>query len=292
MAEKEAAEIRVIKRGKSHAGHHGGAWKVAYADFMTAMMAFFLVMWIVGLSQNIKEAVAGYFNDPVGFMKAVQGGKSPFGVSDLDKGGPGAKPKEQTAERVRLAKTKQAIENIIAETPELKQVKKFVDIKLVNEGLEIDLLDAEKSLFFDSGSAKVKPATKQLLARLSQELRKLPNKVIIEGHTDNRPLARTDGYTNWELSADRANSARQIMEGSGLKQNQIDQVRGYAATHPRNPAHPESFTNRRVSIIVVMDGMGEVPAVGTAVDKAVGANAKTVKMDMNSSDPIGISGSK
>lgn len=281
----------MIKRGKAHAGHHGGAWKVAYADFMTAMMAFFLVMWISGMSQNIKEAVAGYFKDPVGFMSAVNGGKSPFSVSNLDKGGPGTKPKEQAAERVRLAKTKQAIENIIAATPEFKEVKKYVEIKLVNEGLEIDLLDAEKSLFFDSGSAKIKPATKQLLARLSEELRKLPNKVIIEGHTDSRPLARTDGYTNWELSADRANRARQIMEGSGLRQKQIDQVRGYAATHPRDPAHPEHFSNRRVSIIVVMDGMGEVPAVGTAVDKAVGTSSKGVQSGIDSSDPIGMSGS-
>ncbi|MCE5323749.1 OmpA family protein [bacterium] len=288
MAEKEAAEIRVIKRGKSHAGHHGGAWKVAYADFMTAMMAFFLVMWIVGLSQNIKQSVAGYFQDPVGFMKAVQGGKAPFCVSDLDKGGPGTKPQEAAADRVRLAKTKQTLENIVAGTPEFKNIKQYVDIRLVNEGLEIDLLDAKESMFFDSGSAKVKPATKQLLGRLSQELTKLPNNVIIEGHTDNRPLARSDGYTNWELSADRANSARQIMESCGLREKQIDQVRGYAATHPRDSAHPESYTNRRVSIIVVLKGMGEVPTVGTAVDKAIGTKTKAI----DSSDPVGISGSK
>lgn len=251
MAEKATSEIRVIKRGKSHAGHHGGAWKVAYADFMTAMMAFFLVMWIVGLSQNVKSAIAGYFQDPVGFMKAVESGKKPFGVTGLDNGGVGAKKQDDFGDRARLQKTKQTIEQIVAGAPEFKNIKKSVDIQLVKEGLKIDLLDAKESYFFDSGSAKIKPATKILLDRISEELKKLPNKVIIEGHTDNRPLARTDGYTNWELSADRANAARRLMENAGISNNQIDQVRGYAATHPRDPSNPAHFSNRRVSIIVI-----------------------------------------
>lgn len=258
MADKNAAaQIRIIKKGRGHGGHHGGAWKVAYADFVTAMMAFFLVMWIVGLNTNIKQAIAGYFKDPVGFMKEVRAGNSPFKVPAAD-GKPGGSssqiktPENDAQERGRLAQAKKMIEKMIADSPEFKDLKGYIDIKMVNEGLKIELIDAKQSLFFDSGSAHVKPATRHLLSRISEELRKLPNNVIIEGHTDNRPLARADGYTNWELSADRANSARQIMEGSGLRKNQVDQVRGYAATHPRDPKNPGHFSNRRVSIIVVM----------------------------------------
>ena len=127
-----------------------------------------------------------------------------------------------------------------------------MDIQLVNEGLRIDLLENKESLFFDAASAKVKPNTRHLLALITRELKRLPNKVIIEGHTDSLPLSRGDGYTNWELSADRANAARQVMEFAGMKTTQIAQVRGYAATQPRNPKDPTHFSNRRVSIIVVM----------------------------------------
>lgn len=253
MAEKKAvAEIRIIKRGKAHAGHHGGAWKVAYADFVTAMMAFFLVMWIVGLSTDIKQAIAGYFKDPAGFMQAVKSGNAAFKTLGMDPKGADENPPQPNdeQERNRLAQAKKMIEKIIEGSPEFKDLKGFIDIKMVNEGLKIELLDAKQSLFFDSGSANVKPATRHLLSRMAGELGNLPNKVIIEGHTDSRPLNR-GSYTNWELSADRANAARHIMEGTGLKQGQIDQVRGYAATHPRDPKNPAHFSNRRVSIIVV-----------------------------------------
>jgi chemotaxis protein MotB len=291
LTDKAAAQIRVVKKGKSHGGHHGGAWKVAYADFVTAMMAFFLVMWIVGLSQDVKQAVAGYFKDPVSFMKAVESGKMPFGVSGLDKDEVGSKPAEDSADRSRLEKTKQVIENIIAQAPEFKQLKQFVDIKLVDEGLEIDLLEARESLFFDSGSAKIKPSTKSLLAKVSEELGKLPNNVIIEGHTDSRPLARQDNYTNWELSADRANSARRIMESTGLRPKQVDEVRGYAATHPRVPSNPEHFSNRRVSIIVVTKGRGSAPV--SPINAHASAESiihhEAPRKVLDPSNPIGIS---
>jgi len=253
MAEK-SAEIRVIKRKHGHAGHHGGAWKVAYADFVTAMMAFFLVMWIVGLSANVKQAIAGYFKDPTAFMAAANSGKDPFKVSEapggihLKEGGEG----NAAEERHKLESVKQTIEKMVASTPEFKELGKHVDIKLVPEGLRIDLLEAKEALFFDSGSAKVKPATRHLLALIAGELKRLPNKIIVEGHTDSRPLNRTDGYTNWELSADRANSARMVMYSAGMPDAQFAQVRGYAATQPRDPKNPTHFSNRRVSIVVVM----------------------------------------
>lgn len=251
----DGAEIRIIKKKNSHSGHHGGAWKVAYADFVTAMMAFFLVMWIVGLSDNVKQAIAQYFKDPIAFKEMVASGNAPFSVSALPGSVMEQPLKQHDGERKRLEQAKETIENMVSETPEFKDLKKHVDISMTDEGLKIDLLEAKESLFFDSGSASVKPSTKHLLALVGSELRKLPNKIIVEGHTDSRPLARADGYTNWELSADRANSARHVLTSAGLADKQIAQVRGYAATQPRDPANPAGFTNRRVSIIVVISDM-------------------------------------
>lgn len=254
--EKASAEIRIVKKRKSHGGHHGGAWKVAYADFVTAMMAFFLVMWIIGLNQNVRDSVSSYFKDPQGFMEAVESGNAAFKLSALEgnKGGSKPGPTGNEAERAGLEAAKKTIEKMVSGAPEFKNLKQYVDIKLTNEGLKIDLLEAKESLFFDSASARVKPEARQLLSRIAKELSKLPNKIIIEGHTDSRPLARTDGYTNWELSADRANSARKVMEDAGLNEKQIAQVRGFAATQPRDPLHPAHFSNRRVSIVVVLSG--------------------------------------
>ncbi len=253
MAEKTAG-IRIVKRKSGHEGHHGGAWKVAYADFVTAMMAFFLVMWIVGLNQNIKEAIAGYFKDPTAFMEAVAKGNAPFSISSMAGGGKSAlpPPKSESEDRQNLQRAKETIEKIVGEAPELSELKKYMDIKLVDEGLRIDLLEVKESLFFDSASARIKPSTMRLLKLMAAELGKLPNQIVVEGHTDCRPLNRADGYSNWELSADRANSARRAMENAGLHSNQVAQVRGYAATQPRDPSNPAHFSNRRVSIVVMM----------------------------------------
>lgn len=241
---------------------------MAYADFVTAMMAFFLVMWIVGLSDNaVKQAVAGYFKDPTGFMKAVESGNAPFKVSDKSGGPQKSVPSKGSGEeRKRLEQAKKQIEEMVAKTPEFKELSKYINIKTVNEGLRIDLLEAKESLFFDSGSAKVKPGTVRLLSQISAQLEKLPNNVIVEGHTDSRPLNRSDGYTNWELSADRANSARKVVETAGLEASKVAQVRGYAATQPRDPDHPESFANRRISIIVMMSDAMRLQQLGQGSD--------------------------
>jgi chemotaxis protein MotB len=251
-AGKEAAEVRIVKKGKQgHGGHHGGAWKVAYADFVTAMMAFFLVMWIMGLSQEVKSSVAGYFKDPVGFMKAVRAGNAPFETPNSKPGGNPAKPDPfDPWDRKRLAAAKEILEKIVASSPEFSQLKNHVDIKLTNEGLQINLLETRESMFFDAASAKIKPATRALLAKIASELRKMPNRIVIEGHTDPRPLSRgTPEYTNWELSADRANAARRVMEPL-LLPRQIEEVRGYADRRPRDVKNPTHFSNRRVTIMV------------------------------------------
>ncbi len=258
MADKNndiPAEIRVVKKKNGgHEGHHGGAWKVAYADFVTAMMAFFLVMWIVGLSDNVREAVAAYFEDPVKFMESVKNGDSPFSVQDALAPGDGSgmeTPAMEFLEKAKLAKAKKKLEKMVAENPEFEKIKDYVKIKLVAEGLRVDLVEGKENLFFDSGCARIKPETKKLLGKMAQEFGTLNSKIIIEGHTDSRPLARADGYTNWELSADRANSARRVMQGSGLKKDQVAQVRGYADTRPRNKEDTTHFSNRRVSIVVL-----------------------------------------
>jgi len=281
---KETAQIRVVKRKKQQAGHHGGAWKVAYADFVTAMMAFFLVMWLVGLNASVKEAVAAYFKDPGGIGKAVSGGKAPFEI-DKSTGGlhNGKNAASEAAERSKIEQAKRAIEEMITSTPDFKELGKHVDIQMVPEGLRIDLLEDKESMFFDSGSAKVKPATTRLLAQIAVELKKLSSKVILEGHTDSRPLGRKDGYTNWELSSDRANSARHVFEAAGMPESQITQVRGYAATQPRDPKNPTHFSNRRVSIVVVTNSalrqqqLGQSAEIRMPVSESVAMPAGVTK---------------
>lgn len=254
MAPKQkpsSGEIRIIKKHKKHEAHHGGAWKVAYADFVTAMMAFFLVMWITGMSQEVKASVAGYFKDPTAFMKSVRAGNAPFAVPTDKQNNKIASKMNKMQERAKFEETKKSIQKMVAETPEFKKIKKYVEIKLTDEGLKIDLMEDQQSIFFDAASARVKPEAAHLLSLVATELKKLPNKVIIEGHTDSRPLSRADGYTNWELSADRANSARQVMSAVGLSDSQIAQVRGCAATEPRDPKNPTAPSNRRVTIVLV-----------------------------------------
>jgi chemotaxis protein MotB len=242
--------IIVKKKGHGKHGHHGGAWKVAYADFVTAMMAFFLVMWIVGQSEDVKAGVAGYFRDPGAFSEGgrgvlpgaengTTGGGQPMGMTDLE----AAKSAlEQAAEEIRRA---------LAALPEFEDVKDQVEITLTDEGLRIELREAPDDGFFDSGSATVKPSTVAMLQVIAAQLGALPNKVAVEGHTDSRPYSVDSGtYTNWELSADRANAARRILEGSGTQQGQIEAVRGYADTRLRKPDDPLDAGNRRISIIV------------------------------------------
>ena len=261
MANSEQPIIIVKKKG-GHGGHHGGAWKVAYADFVTAMMAFFLVMWIVGLSKPTRIAIAEYFRDPVGFMKNTHGGKSPISDSADSKPNEGTSapviPKDggrlnelqlkALASEFRLVE--EAIKRDMEKTPEFRSLKDSVNIQLTDEGLRIELIEKTSSLFFDSGKADIKERTSHLLRVIAQELGKLSSPVVIEGHTDSQPLRGANGYSNWELSADRANAARRAMDGHGLRPNQVMAVRGYADRKLRVVDNPKHFSNRRVSILV------------------------------------------
>jgi chemotaxis protein MotB len=250
-----AQPIIVKKKKAGHHGHHGGAWKVAYADFVTAMMAFFLVMWLVGQSKAVKSAVAGYFRDPGIFDQQKSNGPIAGGDLRLDpEAAPPSDPASPNAlaagEKAALEETAKRIKDRLAESPDLRSLGKQIEITITRDGLRIELVDAEKQTFFASGSAAPAAGTEKVLELIAKELGQLPNSIVIEGHTDSRPYATTDLYSNWELSADRANAARRVMERSGLRTAQVRGVRGYADRQLRVQDAPLDARNRRVSVIV------------------------------------------
>jgi len=260
---KNQQPVIVVKKKGGHGGHHGGAWKVAYADFVTAMMAFFLVMWLVGQSPKVKEAVGGYFRDPVGFSNktgkgTLDGGSSPVKSMKFEKADAEKKREE---EKQKLSTAGDKIRETISQSTEMAKLKDFVEIQMTDEGLRIQLIDAsansDSAIFFDIASPILKPKAIQLLTAISQELGGLPNRIVIEGHTDARPFHSSNDYSNWELSADRANSARRLMESSGLKAKQVLQIRGEADTQLRYASNPEDPRNRRVDIIVLNEAYEE-----------------------------------
>jgi chemotaxis protein MotB len=243
--------IIVKKKGQGHHGHHGGAWKVAYADFVTAMMAFFLVMWLVNQSPQVKAAVAGYFRDPGVFETTRGGGVLPGGAEGLKETGvtPAAQANDVKTAQAILERTAEHLREALRNTPSLKSLEDQIEITVTAEGLRIELLETAKNSFFEVGSAELRPETVQLLAIISKELGTLGNKIALEGHTDSRKYVQS-AYGNWELSSDRANSARRAMEKFGLRRGQINAVRGFADTQLRTPEQPLDARNRRISIVV------------------------------------------
>jgi len=250
--------IRIVKKKSGHGGHHGGAWKVAYADFVTAMMALFIVLWIVGQSKQVKEYVAQYFKDPGAFMENTKGG----GVFEFNKLLVGDRVMEEALKRqqdsLHLQAMAQEILKELGDKQGLAKLAEQVKVEIVREGLRIELLDQSESFFFDVGTATLKPDAIALLKIIAEEVSGLPNHLIIEGHTDSRPYSTADGYTNFELSADRANSARRVLVRNGVPHARFDEIRGYADTRLKNPADPMDVTNRRISIVVkFLTGGGE-----------------------------------
>ncbi len=243
--------IRIVKKKVMAHGHHGGAWKVAYADFVTAMMALFIVLWIVGQSKQVKEYVANYFKDPGAFFENTKGGGA-FEKSDMKVG---ERVTEEFLKRQeeQMKEMAQKIMHEISKSPTLASLSKQIKIEMVKEGLRIELVDQSQSFFFDVGTANMKQEAVDLLGVISKELSTIKNKVVVEGHTDSRPYARKDGYSNFELSADRANSARRVLMSKGLTGGQVVEVRGYADSKLRNVNDPYDLTNRRISILVKYD---------------------------------------
>ncbi|MGD0891322.1 MAG: flagellar motor protein MotB [Terracidiphilus sp.] len=233
----EAQEIIIVKKKSGHGGHHGGAWKVAYADFVTAMMALFIVLWMMNASKEVQEAVGGYFKDPRGNSKMVGSNKNGGGVYVALK-------KED------LAKLKEQLEKSIHRLDPNNKLKGQIEITITDEGLRIELMESEKGTFFELGSPKPTLALTELLQLLSSELSKLPNRISIEGHTDSTPYSQVKTYDNWDLSSDRANAARRLMQEEGIRRDQISQVRGFADQRLRVPQNPQDPSNRRISLIV------------------------------------------
>jgi chemotaxis protein MotB len=248
MSVPKTGDVIIIKKkGHGHHGHHGGAWKVAYADFVTAMMAFFLVMWIVGQSKEVRAGVAAYFRDPIGVSQGrglLPGAKQGTTGEQQE-----AAPTVEAANAALENAAKQLRERLRA-LPDFDKLKDRIEIRITAEGLLIELHDDAKSGFFDTGSAVVKPETRELLQVIGKELGEFGHQVVVDGHTDKAPYSTTDGYTNWELSADRANAARHVLQDSGITSEQVEAVRGYADTKLRFPDKPLDAGNRRISILV------------------------------------------
>jgi chemotaxis protein MotB len=231
------APIIVIRKKNAHGGHHGGAWKVAYADFVTAMMALFIVLWLLNCSKQVQDAVGGYFKDPTGTSKKVG--------SDMVGAG-----QNFIVSKDNMAELKEELQRAVREVPNFDKLKNHIIMTVTNEGLRIELTESAKGTFYDLGSPKLNEDGQDLLRVLAQELGKLPNKIAIEGHTDSKPYAKGSNYGNWELSADRANTARRLMQENGLGENQVTQVRGFGDQLPLLPAAPLDPSNRRISLIV------------------------------------------
>jgi chemotaxis protein MotB len=263
--------IIIIKKKGAHGGHHGGAWKVAYADFVTAMMALFIVLWLMNSSQKIQLAVGGYFKDPSGTAKKVGTGLAGTGEN------------LQLAKQ-DMAKLKVELQKSIQSITELDKLKKNIEMTVTAEGLRIELLESAKGTFFDSGSSALNTSGQELLELLAVELGKVPNHLSVEGHTDAKPFTGKRSYSNWELSADRANAARRLMQQSGLRLDQVSQVRGFADQRLRNLKDALDPSNRRISIIVQYVSSNTDEAESPAVDtkesgdgnpSADGANAES-----------------
>ena len=243
----------IIKRTGGHAGHHGGAWKVAYADFVTAMMSLFIVLWLMGSSEKVKQAVSGYFNDPKGTGKLL--GTLMTGT------GTGVTVAQVSTDE--LQKLKDKLEQEIKARKELEKLSKQIEITITPEGLRIELIEGKDGTFYEMGSAKLSASGQELLSLLAKELKTLPNSLLIEGHTDSTPYSSDAGYSNWDLSADRANAARRLMQQDGVRVNQVTQVRGYADQMLRMKNNPTDPSNRRVSILVKNDNES-VPTLSAA----------------------------
>jgi chemotaxis protein MotB len=244
--------IIVIKRVSGHGGHHGGAWKVAYADFVTALMALFIVLWLMGSSEQVKKAVAGYFNDPKGTGGLLGTTMSGTGEAAIS-----------SATTSQLQQLKDKLEQEIKARKELEKLSKQIEMTITPEGLRIELIEGKDGTFFQSGGARLSDSGQELLALLAAELKTLPNSLLIEGHTDATPYSSDAGYSNWDLSADRANSARRLLQQDGVRSDQVTQVRGYADQMLRVKNNPTDPSNRRVSILVKNDNES-VPTLSAA----------------------------
>ena len=267
--------IKRVKKG-GHAAH-GGAWKIAYADFVTAMMAFFLLMWLLGsTAEGDKKGIADYFNSPLKVSllgggtgsgdssSVVRGGGTDLSRTDgqVKKGDIEAqhktvqlqalKAQQRRAEAARLESLKQKVEQVLAASPKLAAMKSQIRLDMTRDGLRIQIVDEQNRPMFDSGSAVVKPYMRELLREIGAVLAEVPNRLTLEGHTDAQPFGAGErGYSNWELSSDRANASRRELIAGGLPEDRTLRVQGLASSVLFDPKDSQGAVNRRISIIVM-----------------------------------------
>jgi chemotaxis protein MotB len=275
---KDKRPIIVKRAAKKHHGHHGGAWKVAFADFMTAMMAFFMVLWIMGMDSDAKELIEGYFSNPVGFKKAYGGGMNPISSGNAPQNADLKRIAlmSREAQRARFIATIEQLELRLQDMPELASLNDQIEIVITSEGLRIELIDGSaREMFFELGSAQMLAPARAAVEIIGQELAKLPNPIVLEGHTDAAQYG-SQRYSNWELSVDRANSARRGLLAAGVVAARVSEVRGYADRQLRVANDPLDSANRRVSILLPFTeadptpGAGPVPLPMPAIPTASG----------------------
>ncbi len=280
MAPRGGKKIIVVrKKIVGGGGHHGGSWKVAYADFVTAMMAFFMVMWILGMDDKTKQAIEGYFSNPVGYKKGYGAGSSPLstGTAPNNVQNTPMRMLVRANEEKSFQQIRQSILQKLAASDSLKALDANVEVQVTNEGLRIELVETlEGDFYFPIGSARMKSATMLTLQLIARELVTLQHPVVLEGHTDGARFGAAGSYGNWELSADRANAARRVLESSGLGDGRIVEVRGYAATKPRVYNNPMSPANRRISVLLPfsrpIEGSSSAEALATEKRDSMVAN--------------------
>ena len=266
--------IKRVKKG-GHAAH-GGAWKIAYADFVTAMMAFFLLMWLLGsTTEGDKKGISDYFGSPL--KVSMAGGSGSGDSSSVVKGGgtdltrtngqvkagdveaqrrslqlKALKADQRRAEKARLEALKKKVEDVLAANPKLAALESQIRLEMTRDGLRIQIVDDQNRPMFDSGSAVVKPYMRELLREIGGVLTEVPNRLTLEGHTDAQPFGSGErGYSNWELSSDRANASRRELGTGGLPDDRVLLVQGLASSVPFDASDPRSPANRRISIIVM-----------------------------------------
>jgi chemotaxis protein MotB len=251
---KPGAKIIVVKKKvKGHGGHHGGSWKVAYADFVTAMMAFFMVMWILGMDQQLRQAIEGYFSNPIGYKKGYSGGATPISS--------GASPASVKTNAVFLASheyQRKKFDEVASElrtkvdsVAQIGSLKAKVEIIVTDAGLRIELIeDGTGDALFPIGSAQLTDQGRNTIRIIAEELTHLENPISIEGHTDAAPFPPGATFTNWELSNARANAARRVLETTSIAPGRIVEVTGYADRQLRVPENPRDPANRRISLLL------------------------------------------
>jgi len=269
MADDTQRPIVIKRIKKSGGGAHGGAWKIAYADFVTAMMAFFLLMWLLGSATKAKlEGIAEYFKTPM--KVAMSGGSGAGDATSLIKGGgtdltrragqvkkgeietSTSRADQERQESARLQDLKAKLEKAIDSNAKMAQFKKQLKLDITSEGLRIQIVDDQNRPMFDSGGAVMKPYTRDILREIGRTLNEVPNRISLSGHTDAVPYSGGEaGYSNWELSADRANASRRELVAGGLEDGKVLRVVGLGSAVPFDKDSPNSPVNRRISIIVM-----------------------------------------